>query len=54
MGLEEFSVGVAEMRTLSSETFEFATGDKDCDWLPAARQFNLNASFGLVDDSGKS
>jgi hypothetical protein len=54
MRLEEFSVRVAEVQTLSSEPLEFAARDEDRNWLPAARQLNLDARFGLIDDSWES
>ena len=54
MGFQECLVRITEMHTLSSEPLEFAARDKDRNRFPAAGQFDLDAGFGLIDDSRKS
>src|SRR5438552_7560193 len=54
MRLEELPVSVAEMQTLSSEPLEFPMRDKHGNRLASARQFDFDASFGLVDDTGEA
>ena len=54
MRLEELPVRVSEMQTLSSEPLEFPMRHQHGNGLASAREFDFNASFGLVDDPGQT
>ena len=54
VGLEELPVRVAEMQTRPSKSLEFPARDEDRNRLPTTGQFNLDAGFRLIDNSGKS